>query len=277
MKKSKAQTQTNVEERAERLQEINLFARRLSSRFEEEDWMFTIGNLCGYFVKDSISFLTRALNVTEEVKDYRELLRDVDPIYYSKSYFESNLTHGYIDANYCLTKWYTGKLPQDNMVFLCEVITYQLNTAAMNKRLANLINEVANNQKEDRKIGRALLYTCAALLNKFSDLVLENITVIRNSIEDGEDFKRQYLEKREVMLSGSKAHMVHLMDKYFDNINLVNTTYKRPLSSIKNIGHNTYDKIKEEKEKRRVREFVISLLKTMNDVRSEDYGSDLPF
>ena len=108
-------------------------------------------------------------------------------------------------------------------------------------------------------------------------MVLENITVIRNSIEDGEDFKRQYLEKREVMLSGSKAHMVPLMDKYFDNINLVNTTYKRPLSSIKNIGHNTYDKIKEEKEKRRVREFVISLLKTMNDVRSEDYGSDLPF
>ena len=121
-----------------------------------------------------------------------------------------------------------------------------------------------------------MLYTSAALLNQFSDLVLENIDAVKNDINN-EDFYIRYLEKRELILNGTKAHMVPLMDEYFYNRNLVNTSYKRPLSKLKNLGHNTYDKAKEEKEKRRIRQFVLSLLKTMNDVKTQDYGGDLPF
>ena len=267
-----------VQEQAQEHNELYDFAKKLSNYFgdSEDNKMFTIGNLCGFFTNDPIGFLNKALRVSEKVNNYDFLLQGVYPLYFSTSHYESNYSTGYIDPQYCLTKWYTGKLPEDNIIFMCEVITYQLNTAAMTKRLANLINEVADHQNTEKKIGKALLYTSAALLNQFSDLVLENIDAVRNDINN-ENFYIRYLEKRELILNGTKAHMVPLMDEYFHNRNLVNTSYKRPLSKLKNLGYNTYDKAKEEKEKRRIRQFVLSLLKTMNDVKTQDYGGDLPF
>jgi len=267
-----------VQEQAQEHNELYNFAKNLSGYLgdTEDKNMFTIGNLVGFFTNDSIGFLNKALRVTEKVDNYDFLLQGVYPLYFSTSHYESNYSSGFIDPQYCLSKWYTGSLPQDNIIFMCEVITYQLNTAAMTKRLANLINEVADHQNNDKKVGKALLYTSAALLNQFSDLVLQNITAAKSEI-DNESFHIRYLEKRELILNGTKAHMVPLMDEYFHNRNLVNTSYKRPLSKLKNLGYNTYDKIKEEKEKKRIRGFVLSLLKTMNDVKTQDYGGDFPF